>query len=306
MSRWDVLGLGVITVDDLIYVDRFPEPDTKVRTRAERRQGGGLTATALVAAARLGAKAAYLGILGNDELSHYAVEELAREGVDCSSVEYRTGARPIHATVIVDASTGGRTILYSMDGVFYPEPDDINGDLITASRALVVDQRAGASAVRAVELAQARGIPVVADVEATGDAAGEELLCRADHLIIGIELGRRATGFDDPPAVVAALASPARACCAVTAGAQGCWYSERGDTVRHVPALLVAAVDTTGCGDVFHGAYATSIVRGEGVDTAIRVATTAAGLKATQPGGRAGIPDRATVDRFLAGMMKDV
>jgi sugar/nucleoside kinase (ribokinase family) len=53
MSRWDVLGLGVITVDDLIYVDRFPEPDTKVRTRAERRQGGGLTATALGRKGRL-------------------------------------------------------------------------------------------------------------------------------------------------------------------------------------------------------------------------------------------------------------
>jgi sulfofructose kinase len=59
-------------------------------------------------------------------------------------------------------------------------------------------------------------------------------------------------------------------------------------------------VDTTGCGDVFHGAYAACIARGERVDMAIQVASAAAGLKATQPGGRRGIPDRAAVDRFLA------
>jgi sulfofructose kinase len=60
-------------------------------------------------------------------------------------------------------------------------------------------------------------------------------------------------------------------------------------------------VDTTGCGDVFHGAYAACIAQGESVDTTVRIATAAAGIKATQPGGRAGIPDRAAIDRFLEG-----
>ena len=97
----------------------------------------------------------------------------------------------------------------------------------------------------------------------------------------------------------AALARPNRACCAVTAGAQGCWYSEHGGRVRHFPAFRVPVVDTTGCGDVFHGAYAASIARGDGIDRAIQVATATAGLKASQPGGRAGIPDRVAVERFL-------
>ena len=101
--------------------------------------------------------------------------------------------------------------------------------------------------------------------------------------------------------MVRALRSPAHTATVVTAGERGCWYMSRetGDAVRHQPACRVQVVDTTGCGDVFHGAYAAAIVRGESVPRAITVATAAAGLKATQPGGRRGIPDWETVARVI-------
>jgi len=88
----------------------------------------------------------------------------------------------------------------------------------------------------------------------------------------------------------------------VTSGAQGCWYSERGGAVRHFPAFQVQAVDTTGCGDVFHGAYAACMAWGYGVERAIEVASAAAAIKATQPGGRSGIPTLPAVESFLAGL----
>jgi sugar/nucleoside kinase (ribokinase family) len=299
MIRWDLLGCGAVAVDDLLYVDRFPEPDSKVPVRSEQRQGGGLTATALVAASRLGARTAFLAVLDDDELSCFSVQELEREGVDCSPIIYRDGTRPYHSRVVVDLSSGARTIIYSAAGVTFAGPDDFPEDLIGSARVLFLDQCGAAAVPRATDFARARGIPIVSDVERIFDHGTEALLERADHLIIGIALGRQVTGRDDPGAVVAALARPDRTCCAVTAGARGCWYSERGGPVRHFPTFDVQVVDTTGCGDVFHGAYAASIARGEGVDRAIQVATAVAGLKATQPGGRAGIPDRATVERFL-------
>jgi ribokinase len=298
-TRWDILGLGAVAVDDLIYVDRFPQPDTKTQIQSERRQGGGPTATALVAAARLGVRPAYYSVLGDDELSRSAIEELEGEGIDCSPVLRRAGARPYHATVIVDRAAGQRTILYSADGVTYPPPAEIPEALIAACRVLFVDGYACESALRAAELAQAHRIPVVADIENVAHPAVAELLRRADHLIISLELGRQVTGFDKPGSVVAALVHSGRICSAVTAGDQGCWYAICGGEVSYFPAFRVHVVDTTGCGDVFHGAYAASIACGEGISKAIRVATAAAGLKATQPGGRTGIPDRETVDRFL-------
>jgi ribokinase len=274
---WDVLGIGVVAVDDLLYVERFPQPDTKNPISERRRQGGGPTATALVAASRLGARAAYCAILGDDELSRFSITELEREGVDCAPIVHREGARPYYAVVIVDRTAGLRTIFYSGDGVVHPTPAEIGEDLITGCRVLLMDGYVAPTAFCAVEFFR-----------------------RADHLIIGLELGRQMTGEQTPEAVVAALAGAGHVCSAVTAGAQGCWYAERAGPVQHFPAFTVPVVDTTGCGDVFHGAYAAAIAHGESVDRAIAVATAAAGLKATQPGGRAGIPTWGTVERFLA------
>lgn len=297
--RWDVLGLGIVAVDDLYTVAHFPEPDTKRPMLAERRQGGGLTGTALVAAARLGARAAYCGVMGFDELAVFTLRELEREGVDCSPVIRRAGARPIHAVVVVEQATGRRTILYTHEGFVTPAPAEIGEELVANCRVLLMDGYAGEGGVAAAQIARRLGIPFVADIERMEEPTSRTLFDLADHLIVGAETAAQATGARDPAAAAAILARSGRACCAVTAGAQGCWYAVAGGEVRHCPALHVAVVDTTGCGDVFHGAYAASLARGESIERAIRVATIAAGLKATQPGGRAGIPDPATVEAYL-------
>src|SRR5881398_3181423 len=106
----DVLGLGAVAIDDLLFVDTYPPPDAKVRVHRRERQGGGLTATALVAAARLGARCAYAGVLGEDELSEFVRQRLQVEGVDVSLVRRRSDARPIHSIIIVDESRQTRNI----------------------------------------------------------------------------------------------------------------------------------------------------------------------------------------------------
>ncbi len=297
--RWDVLGFGTVAVDDLLYVDHYPSPDSKMQVKAKRREGGGLTATALVAAARLGVRAAYAGVLGDDELSRFTIEALERAGVDCTPVVYRAEARPYHSIIIVDQSTGSRTILFSADGVVKRRPDEVTEELIANCRVLFVDHLEAKAGLRAVELAHTRGIPVVGDFEQQTLSEVKELMPQVDHLIISLDLARRMTGEAEPSRMVQALSSPERACCGVTAGERGCWYSEQGGEVRYFPAYRVQVVDTTGCGDVFHGAYAACLARGESVGRAIQIATATAGLKATQPGGRTGIPDWATVERFL-------
>jgi len=296
---WDVLGFGAVAVDDLLYVDHYPPPDSKAPVRAQQRTGGGLAGTALVAAARLGARAAYGGILGDDDLARFTIQELEREGVDCSPVLYRAEARPIHSTIIVDLSSGQRVILFSYVGVVERQPEEISEELVSNCRVLFVDHTTLSGGLHAISLAHRRGIPVVGDIESDTASGLAELLSQIDHLIIGIELARQITGQSEPVTAVQVLAAPRRACVVVTGGARGCWYAECGGAVQHFPAYKVDVVDTTGCGDVFHGAYAACLARGESVRAAIEVATAAAGIKATHPGGRAGIPDRATVDLFI-------
>jgi sulfofructose kinase len=298
---WDVLGFGAVAIDDLLYVDTYPMPDTKVAVRDQKRQGGGLVGTALVAAARLGARAAYAGVLGDDDLSRYTISEFEREGVGCSLVLRHAEARPIHSIIIVDRSNGQRSILPSFVGVQWRQPEEMPEAMIAACRVLFVDHHGAEGGLQAARLAHAHAIPVVADIERDNEPFVNELAAQVDHLIVGIRYAQHATGESDPAAMVRALAA-GRACAVVTAGELGCWYQQRGGEVGHVPALQVNVVDTNGCGDVFHGAYAGCIAKGEPVDLAVRVATVAASLKATRPGGRAGIPTRAQVD----GVLKDI
>jgi len=299
LKRWDILGVGTAAVDDLLTVARFPQPDEKAPVQASQRQGGGQTATALVAAARHGASTALCTSLGEDELSHYTIAHLEQEGVDCSTVIRCPGSRPIYATVIVDASTGSRTILYDSSGIRDLDPGEIDPAWVAASRVLFIDHNTPRAALEAARMARQRGIPIVADLEAPEMPGLADLLPLVDHLIVGIRFARQVTGQARVEDTLQALAGPHRLACVVTWGSRGCWYSEAGAPVAHLPAIPVQVVDTTGCGDVFHGVYAAAIARGESVERAVRLANAAAGLKATHPGGRAGIPSLEKVKRLL-------
>jgi sulfofructose kinase len=299
-KRWDVLGLGVVAVDDLLFVEHYPGPDVKLPVLSRKRQGGGLAGTALVAAQRLGARAAYLGVLGEDDLSLFTLKELEREGVDCSACLRREGARPFYAVIIVDQFAGTRNIFYTSDSVIEPPIEALSEDLLCTSRLLFADYSVIGSGMHALRSARKLGMPTVADLEVTDDPRVPEFISLVDHLIIGLQAGKRFTGEIEPEAMVRALSKGSRRCTTVTAGQRGCWYAEAGGPIRHFPAFDVRVVDTTGCGDVFHGAYMACIAKGETVERAIQVATTAAGIKAGQPGGRMGIPSMPAVEQFLS------
>lgn len=298
---WDVLGFGAVAVDDLVYLANHPQPNSKAPILDERRDGGGLAGTALVAAARLGASAAYGGVLGHDERSLSAIDALQREGVDCSAVRRQTGAGPIHSFVLVDRSTGDRVVLHNSAAVIPPQIADF-AEVIPLCRVLFVDSTIIPFANDAIPIARRHGIPVLADLERTPTAAALAMGSQVDHLIVGSAYAERATGEPNPAQQVRALRSSRHTLTGVTGGELGCWYMARatGDAVHHVPAIRIQAVDTTGCGDVFHGAYAAGLARGETIERSLLIATATAGIKATRPGGRAGIPAWADVQQLLS------
>ncbi|MHB1356379.1 MAG: PfkB family carbohydrate kinase [Anaerolineae bacterium] len=297
---WDVLGLGAVAVDDLIYVPHYPAPDTKVLIICEQRQGGGLTGTALVAAARLGAHAAYFGVLGTDELSRYTISELEGEGVSCAPALIRAGAGPVHATIIVDTSSGQRTILHSHAFVQERGPQEVGEEFVARTKVLFVDYTTPRSAIRACQVARQLGIPTVGDLEGIITPETIELAGLLDHLIISLSYARRFTGLQDPQEIVQALDSDRRKCVVVTDGANGGWWYAHHGPVHHYTAYTVPVVDTTGCGDVFHGVYAACLARGESVPRTIQLASAAAAIKATRAGGRSGCPTRAELTGFVS------
>lgn len=298
--HWDVLGYGLVSVDDLLYVPHYPPPNVKVQVLRRERQGGGLTGTALVAAARLGVRCAFAGVLGDDELSRHAISELEREGVDCTLLMRRADARPCHSTIVVDQSTGSRNIFYTRDGVMARPIAQITPELVAQCRVLFVDSLDLDAALQGTLIADALGVPVVADLDFGEYDRADALLSHVSHLILPEDFALRLTGVRTAPEAVAALARTQRPCTAVTAGERGAWYAVAGGPVQHQPAFAVPTVDTTGCGDVFHGAYAACVARELSVPESIRFASATAAIKAMYPGGRAGIPNWAGVEQFLA------
>ena len=302
--RWDILGFGIVTVDDFLIVESYPSPDAKTPVLEQTRQGGGLTGTALVAASRLGAKCAYGGVLGEDELSEWTLSELEHEGIDCASVIRQPDASLIHAIIVVDRTHHTRNIFFSEAGVEFRPPTSIDATLVSQAKVLFVDHGEIESALHAVVLARKLGIPTVADIERNKHPQTSELIAQIDHLILSMGFACEYTGTDSPAKAVESLhKSTQRSCTAVTAGKEGCWYisAEKEGYIQHQSAFEVDVVDTTGCGDVFHGAYAAGIAWGWDASRCVRFAAATAAIKATKAGGRAGIPDRATVCQFLRG-----
>jgi sulfofructose kinase len=308
MPRFDILGLGAVAVDDLVFLDGFPVPDSKIRVVRRERHAGGLTGTALVAASRMGASCAYAGILGPDDLSRFILEGLAAEGISVDLVRRVDRAGPFHSTILIDARDKTRTILCDPSAVVPVDPAHLPEEAIVSCGVLFVDHEGLEGMTRAARLARGAGIPVVADLEERAGALFESLLALVDHPIVPWELAADMTGAADGASAVRRMwelpvdpDSGGRAAIVVTRGVQGSWCmgAEHPGKVFHQPAFRVQTVDTTGCGDVFHGAYAAALREGRPLVERVRFAAAVAALKATRVGGQKGIPTRREAERFL-------
>ena len=297
----DVLGLGAVAVDDILFLKEFPRPDTKTAVLRRERHPGGLAGTALVAARRMGRSCSYAGCLGEDALSLFILEKLEAEGISVDHVVRRPGTQPFYSTILVDTARLTRTILFDSSGVVGADPSGPSADYLRSCRVLLVDHAGMQGMVRAARIARAAGIPIVADFERRGEPLQEEIVSLSDHLVLPLDYALERTGAADAASSVRALWDKDRAAVVVTGGAQGAWYASREepDRVCHQPAFRVSVVDTNGCGDVFHGAYAAALCEAMSMAERVRFASAVAALKATQPGGQQGIPTRAATDMFL-------
>lgn len=294
---FDVVGVGTNVLDYLFRIPHFPEPDTKMDALGATIQGGGLTATAMVACARLGLRTRYIGKFGDNEIGRMAREELRGEGLDLAAAVTAAGVPNRFCVVLVEDPSGHRTIVRQHDPRIWLRPEDLSREAVCAGRALHLDGYEGDAALQAARWARAAGIPVSVDAEEPTERR-EELFALTDILIVGQRFGRMVTGRDDTRAILAGLARLGPACVGLTLGGAGSALLCRGELVE-APAFSVDVVDTTGAGDVFHGAFLCGLLQGWEAGDILRFANAVSALKCTRLGGRTGIPTLAQVHAFL-------
>jgi sulfofructose kinase len=293
-----ILGLGSVAVDDLIFAPYAP-PNVKTPVSRRERHFGGQAATALYASARLGAQSAYAGVLGTDQLSLSAIENMRSVGIDLEYVRQIDQAHAVYSVIIVDEVEHTRNIYYHSSPYSGATEDWPPEEMLRACKVLMVDQHGIPGMTRAARIARTAGIPIVSDLE-VAPPGSEVLFTLIDHLIIPESFALAYTGKRSPSEAATALWTPQREVVVITCGEKGCWYLERNMVIpEYFPAYSVPVVDTTGCGDVFHGVYAVGLIEKLGIKERIRLASAAAAMKATKTGGQAGCPNRAELDAFL-------
>lgn len=295
--------IGLTAYDLTWEVASLPATGGKTRATNFRQGGGGMAANAAVAAARLGGRVRFWGRAGDDLAGRAMAEELQALGVDVSGLRLFPGARSSVSGIVVDAR-GERSIVNFRGADLPDDADWLPVEQIADTQAVLGDVRWPAGVAAAFGAARRAGVPTVLDGDVAEPAVFDALLPLCDHAVFsepGLAgyVGGVSGGVGDLEAALRhALARGCRLA-AVTLGEHGLAWTDGGPLQRQ-RGHAVTAVDTTGAGDVFHGAYALALGAGVGVAESFRFAAVVAALKCTQPGGRAGVPDLARVIDTLA------
>jgi len=288
MPEFDVVGVGLNATDTLLLVPHFPAYAGKVPYQAEITSPGGQVASAMVACARLGLRAKYIGTVGDDDRGRVQLESLRGTGVNLDHVQLRHGCANQSAYIIIDASTGERTVLWRRDDCLRIDPEQITEDQITCARLLHIDGHDTPAVAHAAGIARRHGIPVTVDVD-TIYHGFDRVLPNVDYLVASSEFPGAWTGEHDPFAALSTLQERyGMKVAAMTLGAHGA-LALFGGRFYYEPAFVVNCVDTTGAGDVFHGAFCYAVLQGMGMRETLEFANAMAALNCTAMGARGGI-----------------
>lgn len=295
MTRIACVG---ITVQDRIYsLSTLPDGGGKYQANHYMETGGGPAATAAVAIARLGIDVDFIGRVGDDSSGKTLLHELQRWGVNTGFCRQYPNARSSQSAILVDEQ-GERII------VNYPGPDlDTDAQWLesldfTRYDIVLADVRWHEGTLKSFALARAAGVTTLLDADMTPQDI-TPLVALADHAVFSTPGLKRMTGRDDAEEGLRLAANKTEGKVYVTLGGEGAFWLEDAQLCQQ-SAFSVGVVDTTGAGDVFHGAMAVALAEKMPIAQAIRFASAVAAMKCTQPGGRAGIPNRQQTESFLS------
>jgi len=294
-----VVGLGQVCVDYVGLVGSYPAEDSKTELEGFYTSCGGPAATALVALARAGIETSFLGSISDDPFGVQIVETFKKEDVDISCLKITPGCSSQFAFISVSQADGRRTIFWRRSSAPELTPDEVSLSSFPHARILHLDGLMVDAGREAALQAKKRGMTVVMDA-GTLRAGTLDVVKQVDLLIASESFSEslvRAEGAHETALEELRRLGPRQV--VITLGRRGSIGLDRTGLIRQ-PIFPVVSRDTTGAGDVYHGAYIYGLLQDWDMSKCMAFASAAAALKCQNGGGWRGIPSL----RQIEGLMK--
>ena len=300
MPEFDVVGVGQNATDTLILLSHFPAYAGKVAFERELLSPGGQVASAMVTCAKLGLRVKYIGTVGDDERGRIQLASLRETGINLDDVEVRENCPNQTAYILIDQKTGERTVLWQRNDCLRLDPDSMTAEKIIRARLLHIDAHDTEAVARAAQIAREHKIPVTVDVD-TIYHGFDRVLPHVDYLVASSEFPVQWTNERDPFRALETIQEEFRIpVAAMTLGALGA-LARVGGRFIYAPAFVVNCADTTGAGDVFHGAFCYAVLQNMPMREILEFSNAMAALNCTALGARGGISTiaqaRALIER---------
>ena len=298
----DVVGLGLAIADVVLRVERMPTWDDPRGLEDFTLADGGPAGTACFVASTFGLETGFIDTVGSDSLAEHRRRSLEEAKVDTSRMVRREGPEDHVVVVWVDAETGERTFSFRRGFLSQPlSPTDLDREYITSAKILHLDGSHHEAALQAARWTHESGGVVVMDGTATDRPISDtivSLVNETDYLICGSGFGHQLTGETDLQRAGRAILELGPRVVVQTEGRNGCYTTSR-DQQFHTPAFEVEVIDTTGAGDVFHGAYLVGLAKQWELQRTAAFASAVAALHCTVLGNRNGIPSMAEAEALI-------
>jgi len=294
---FDCLGFGICALDYLSILDPYPGLDEKVNVVSSSVQGGGPVPTAMATMAKLGAGVAFTGKIGNDYEGMVIRSELEKFGVDVDYLLKDEKVKSLKAFIWVDKNSGKRTVALDKIRMKAVTPKEISFLKDISFRYLHLDGRDIDASIFLAKKAKKDGSEVILDLGSLRENL-EELFPLVDYLVVSKKFACDYTQLEDLSQACLELKKIGFKCVVITLSEKGCVWTDV-DKVNYFPGFKIEVVDTTGAGDVFHGAFVFGLLKKWKMEKIIEFASACAALKCRKLGGREGIPSLKDVYKFL-------
>jgi sulfofructose kinase len=292
----DVVGVGLNATDTIIRLPHFPAFGSKVEFRVSEVLLGGQVASAVTACAKWGLKARYVGKIGDDSFGLLQKAAMNDAGIE-SHWAIASDCQSQSSFILVDGENGERTVLWKRDPRLELLAGELRKEWVVRSRLLHVDGHDCAGATTAARWARETQIPVIADLDNLYPGV-EALLENVDFMISSRDFPARVCDQTDLFTSLPLISS--RFGCSIAAATLGhdgvlAWD---GESFHYCPAFAVRPVDTTGAGDIFHAAFAFSLLRGDSLADRLEFSCAAAAMSCLGLGARGGIAPLEEIEKL--------